>query len=229
MTRKIVIPGEIIGKGDFLPGEGTQKKGDEVVAMRFGLAEESGKLIKVIPISGVYEPRRGNVVIGEVTNMISNGWFIKIGPDDVGFLPLTEVPRFVNKDNLDEVMSLGDMAVADISIINRRGIDLSIRSRGLGKIEDGMIVEVNPYKVPRIIGREGSMIKLIKDETGCNITVGQNGLIWIKGNSVDDELLAKKAILEITRKSMIDGLTEKIENWFKANGKSKTKKVDEKK
>ena len=60
-TRKIVIPGEVIVKGnDFLPGEGTEKIGEEVVALRFGLAEEINRLVKVIPLSGAYMPRRGN-------------------------------------------------------------------------------------------------------------------------------------------------------------------------
>jgi exosome complex RNA-binding protein Rrp4 len=53
--RKIVIPGEVVIKGEgYLPGEGTEKKGNEIVAIKFGLAEESNKLIKVIPLSGVY-------------------------------------------------------------------------------------------------------------------------------------------------------------------------------
>ena len=35
MERKIVIPGEVIMSGeDFLPGEGTEKKGKDIVAIR---------------------------------------------------------------------------------------------------------------------------------------------------------------------------------------------------
>ncbi|GBE20129.1 MAG TPA: RNA-binding protein [Candidatus Pacearchaeota archaeon] len=218
--RKIVIPGEVIMKGnDYLPGEGTEKKGDEIVAMKYGLAEESRKLIKVIPLSGVYQPRRGNVVIGKVENMTFNGWILNIGTSDNAFLSLMEVPRYVNKDGLEEVMDIGDMAVAKIWNVNRRGIDLSIKSRGLGRIDEGIIVQINPNKVPRVIGKEGSMIKLIKDETGCNITVGQNGLIWIKGNKVEDELYAKKAILFVTEKSFISGLTEEVKKWFEKEKK----------
>ena len=217
--RKIVIPGEVIVKGDFLPGEGTEKHADEIVAMKFGLAEEQNKLIKVIPLSGTYQPRRGNVVIGKVENVTFNGWVIDIGSAENAFLPLTEVPRFVNKDELDDVMTIGDMAVAKIWGINKRGIDLSINSRGLGRIDEGMIVEVNPNKVPRVIGKEGSMINLIKDETKCNITVGQNGLIWIHGDKIEDELLAKKAILFVTEKSFVSGLTDEVKKWFKENRK----------
>jgi exosome complex component RRP4 len=213
--RKIVIPGEVISSGDdYLPGEGTEKKGKDIVAMRFGLAEESNRLVKVISLSGVYEPRRGNVVIGKVEMLTFNGWVIDIGASENGFLSLMEVPRYVNKDALDEVMDIGDIVVAKIWNINRRGIDLSVKLRGMGRIEGGMIVEINPNKVPRIIGKEGSMINLIKDETGCNITVGQNGSIWIKGDKIDDELLAKKAILFVAEKSLVSGLTEEVKKYF---------------
>ncbi len=218
--RKIVIPGEVIASGeDYLPGEGTEKKDNDVIALRFGLAEETNKLVKVIPLSGGYQPRRGNVVIGRVEALTHSGWVIDIGNAENAFLPLMEVPRFVNKGALDEVMSIGDMAVVKIWSIKGRSIDLTIKSRGLGKIEDGMIFKINPNKVPRVIGKEGSMIKLIKDETGCNITVGQNGFIWMKGDKIENELLAKKAILFIVEKSFIEGLTEEVEKFFKGEKK----------
>lgn len=216
--RKVVIPGEVIASGDdFLPGDGTEKRENGVVALRFGLAEESGKLIKVIPLSGVYQARRGNVVIGNVENVTFNGWIIDIGVPETAFLSLTEVPMYVNKNGLDEVMDIGDMVVAKIWSMNKRGVDLSIKSRGLGKIDEGIIVKVNPNKVPRIIGKEGSMISLIKEKTNCNITVGQNGLIWIKGEKIDDELYAKRAINFVAEKSFIQGLTEEVEKWFNEN------------
>ena len=218
--RQIIIPGEkIVDSGNFLPGEGTEKRGDGIYALRFGLAETLDKLVKIIPLSGVYSPRRGNVVIGKVEEITFNGWIMDINASETAFLSLMEVPRYVNKDALDEVMDIGDMAVVKIWNINKRGIDVSLKSRGLGKIDEGIIMEVNPHKVPRIIGKEGSMIKLIKDNTRCNITVGQNGLIWITGDKVEDELFAKKAILHVAEKSFIQGLTEEMEKWFKNGGK----------
>ncbi len=217
--RKIVIPGEVIVSGDeYLPGEGTEKQGKEIVAMRYGLAEEQNKLVRIIPLSGTYIPRRGNAVIGRVEEITFNGWVIDIGTPERSFLSLMEVPRFVNKDALEEVMEVGDIVVAKIWSINKRGIDLSIKMRGFGKIEEGLILNVNPNKVPRIIGKEGSMINLIKDNTGCDITVGQNGVVWIQGDKIEDELLAKKAIAFIEEKSFISGLTEEVTKWF-AEGK----------
>lgn len=213
--RKVVIPGEIIFEGDdYLPGEGTEKRGDQVVAIRYGLAEESKKLVKVIPLSGVYLPRRGNVVIGKVENVTFNGWVIDINTADGAFLSLMEVPRYVNKDDLEEVFMIGDMVVAKINSINKRGIDLTVKLKGLGRLDKGIIISINSNRVPRVIGKEGSMISLIKDETRCRITVGQNGLIWISGDKVEDELFAKKAILHVAEKSFMSGLTEEMKEWF---------------
>ena len=213
--RQIIIPGEkIVDSGEFLPGEGTEKRKDGIYALRFGLAEKSDKLVRVIPLSGVYSPRRGNVVIGKVQEITFNGWILDINSSETAFLSLMEVPRYVNKDALDEVMDIEDMAVVKVWNINKRGIDVSLKSRGLGKIDEGIIIEVNPHKVPRVIGKEGSMIKLIKDNTGCNITVGQNGLIWITGKKIEDELFAKEAILHVAEKCFVSGLTEEMEKWF---------------
>ena len=217
--RKIVIPGEVVFEGeDFLPGEGTEKQGNKIVALKFGLAEESKNLVRVIPLSGVYQPRRGNVVIGKVENITFNGWVININTPENAFLSLMEVPRYVNKDELREVMDIGDMVVAKIYSINKRGIDLSLKLNGMGRLNKGIIIQVNPNKVPRIIGKEGSMISLIKDKTKCKITVGQNGLVWISGDNVEDELFAKKAILYIAENSLMSGLTDEMEKWFQENG-----------
>lgn len=85
------------------------------------------------------------------------------------------------------------------------------------------MIKVNSNKVPRVIGKEGSMINLIKKETGCNITVGQNGLIWIKGDRIEDELFVKKAINFVTEKSFTHGLTEEMQKWFDKNKKGERK------
>jgi len=220
MERKVVIPGETVIEGDdYLPGEHTEKRDGKIVSLRYGLAENQNGLIKVIPLSGVYTPRRGNIVIGKVENITSNGWVVEINSAESAFLSIMEVPRYVNKDAMEEVFKIGEMLVAKIWSIGKRGIDLSIKSHGLGKINEGIIFKVNPNKVPRIIGKEGSMIKLIKEHTGCDITVGQNGFVLVTGKDVDSELYAKKVISFVTANSFISGLTDEVTKWFEENKK----------
>lgn len=213
--RKLVIPGEVVASGkEYLPGEWTEKRNDEIVAVRFGVAEEQDRLIRVIPISGTYQPRKGNVVIGQAVNILSSGWFIDIDTPENAFLSVSEFPRYINQGEFAEVLDIGEMIVAKIVNIDKRGIDLTIRAHGLGRIEGGLVMKINSNKVPRVIGKEGSMINLIKDETKCDITVGQNGVIWISGPDTESELFAKKVIVFITENFFMEGLTEEMKKWF---------------
>jgi len=212
--RKLVIPGETIVSGDdYLPGDFTCKEGDDIIATRYGLAETSGRVVKIIPVSGVFEPRRGNTVIGRVADINFSGWNIEIGGPYSAFLPLAECPRFINRNNIDEFATIGDVLSAKIWSVKRGSVDLTLKSRGLGVLEGGRIIRINPHKVPRVIGKEGSMINLIKDSTKTEINVGQNGFIWLKGE-LEGEKKAEDAINLIVRESASEGLTEKIEKFL---------------
>ena len=70
-------------------------------------------------------------------------------------------------------------------------------------------MEINSQKVPRVIGKQGSMISLIKTKTGCEVTVGQNGLVWVKGTP-EGELKAEQAIKLVEEKSHLEGLTDRV-------------------
>ena len=212
--RKLVIPGETIASGeDLLPGDFTKKEGNDVIANRYGLAEISGRVVKIIPISGVFEPRRGNTVIGRVEDTNFSGWMIDIGGPYSAFLPLAECPRFINRNNINEFADIGDVLSAKIWNVKKSGIDLTLKSRGLGKLEGGRLIKINPHKVPRIIGKEGSMINLIKDSTKTEITFGQNWFIWIKGD-IEGENKAIGAINLIVEEAINSGLTEKVERFL---------------
>jgi exosome complex component RRP4 len=216
--RKVVVPGEVIVVGeDYLPGDGARREGEKVVSSRFGLAEIVGRVIRVLSLFGTFIPRRGNVVIGRVTDVTFRGWVVDVDAAAAGFLALDECPRFINPDEMDRFLGIGDIVSAKIWNVKTKGSDLTLDGKGLGKLEGGFIFRVIPSRVPRIIGREGSMVGLIKEKTGCQITIGQNGWIWIKGNTSDAEIRARKAIEFVADKVLVEGLTEKMEAWFEKN------------
>ncbi len=214
-TRQIVIPGESIVSGnEFLPGEGAYRDGDDVVSERFGIANISEKHVRVVPVSGAYYPRRGNTIIGTIVDITFNGWLIDFGGAQNAFLPVSEVPRYINRNELRDFLDFGETVIVKVWDVKSRGTDASMKMRGFGKIEGGLILGVGPNKVPRIIGKEGSMVKMIKGATGCSITVGQNGKVWIKGESIDNELATKKIIEFIADNVTVVGLTEKVEKFI---------------
>jgi exosome complex component RRP4 len=222
--RKIVVPGETIVQGDdFLPGDGARREGQNILASRYGLAETENKLVRVIPLSGAYVPRRGNAIIGIVSNITFKGWLIDYGGANEGFLNVAEVPRYIGKGELRDCFDFGDVIFAKIWGTDGGNLDLSVKMREFGKLTGGQLIKVNPNKVPRIIGKEGSMVHLIKDATKCNITVGQNGIVWLMANNIDDEINARKIVEFICENSYLGGLTEKVEEFIKKELKIEVK------
>lgn len=216
-AREIVVPGQVVAKGlDFLPGDGTVRDGQNIIAVKFGLLNNIGRLIKVIPLTGTYFPKRDDIVIGKVTDITAVGWVIGFGIRASGFLTLAEGTReYVQKNaDLTKYYNFGDFVAARVAVIKPKGIDLSMKGPGLRKLDGGLIVKINPNKVPRVIGRLGSMVNLIKKETNCNIVVGQNGLIWVNGRNIEAELLARDAIKKVEAFSHIPDLTEKIKEFL---------------
>lgn len=217
--RQIVIPGETVVSGSkYLPGDGAYRDGEDIVAKRYGVADISDKHIRVIPISGAYYPRRGNTIIGTIVDVLFNGWLINFGGAQNAFLSVSEVPRYINRNELREYLDFGESIVVKVWDVKSRGVDVSMKMRGFGKIEGGMIINVSANKVPRIIGREGSMVRMLKDSTGCDITVGQNGKVWIAGPNTEAELQTKEIIEFIVENTTTSGLTDKVEKFIKDKG-----------
>ena len=86
-----------------------------------------------------------------------------------------------------------------------------MKQRGARKLIGGRIIKVTPSKVPRIIGKGGSMVEMIKKKTDTQIVVGQNGVIWIKGRRREKAI---EAIIEIEKYSHVEGLTNYIAEFL---------------
>jgi exosome complex component RRP4 len=121
---------------------------------------------------------------------------------------------------------MGDLIVAKITAYDRsHDPQITVAEPGLGKITRGQIVKITPTKIPRVIGRKGSMISMIKQETDCQIILGLNGIILITGKTLEGEELAMMAIRKIDEESHISGLTDRVTQMLKDN---KAKKEENK-
>lgn len=224
--KKIVFPGELLVKGmDNIPGFGTYRKDENIFCSRLGLLNNEGKIVKVIPLSGAYTPKQNDVVIGKIFDIIMAGWRIDINSPYSAMLSMKEASYdYIAKGaDLSKLYDLEEYVVAKIvNVTSQKLVDLSMKSPGLKKLIGGRIIKINTHKVPRLIGRKGSMVSMIKDTTGCKIIVGQNGLVWIQGTP-EMEIIAINTVKKIEKESYLNGLTEKIKSFLET---STGKKID---
>src|SRR3989338_5781029 len=215
--KDIVVPGETLAVGmDNLPGQGTYREGENIMASRLGVVQLDGRAIKLIPLSGRYIPKRGDVIICKVIDVGFSGWRLDTNSPYSAMMSLKEatseyIPRGAD---LTQYYALGDYIVGEIiNVTSQKLVDVAMKGPGLRKLKGGRVIEVASNKVPRIIGKAGSMVSMIKDATGCNITVGQNGLVWIEGTP-ENEFLAIQTIRKIENESHLSGLTDKIKAYL---------------
>jgi exosome complex component RRP4 len=217
--RQLVTPGDLLAEGDYVAGENTFKEDDKIYATRVGLVDYEDKKVSVVALRAFYIPRVGDTVIGTVVDVGFSGWTVDINSPYLALLRASDVlnrPFKPQKNDLTEVLDVGDLLVAKIVSYDRtHNPQLSVNEPGLGKITRGQIVKVTPTKIPRVIGKKGSMISMIKQETGCHIILGHNGLILITGKSLEDEELAMMAIHKIEEESHTTGLTDRIFQMIK--------------
>jgi len=217
--RQIATPGDLLAEGDYIAGENTYKEGDRIYAARIGLVEYEDKKVSVVALRAFYIPRVGDTVIGTVVEVGFSGWTVDINAPYLAILRASDVlnrPFKPQKNDLTEVLDVGDLVVAKIVSYDRtHNPQLSVDEPGLGKITRGQIVKITPTKIPRVIGKKGSMISMIKQETGCHIILGHNGIILITGKSLEDEELAMMAIHKIEEESHTTGLTDRILQMIK--------------
>jgi exosome complex component RRP4 len=212
--KQVAAPGDLIAEGDYIAGENTYVEDNKIYALRVGIVEYEDKKVNVVALRAFYIPRVEDVVIGTVVEVGFNGWTVDVNAPYQALLRASDVlsrPFKPQKDELSQVLDTGDLIVAKIIAYDRtHDPQLTVAEPGLGKITRGQIVKVTPTKIPRIIGRKGSMISMIKQETGCQIILGLNGIILITGKTPEDEELAMMAIQKIEEESHTSGLTARI-------------------
>ncbi len=222
--KQLVAPGDLLAEGDYVPGDSTYKENGKIYANRLGLVDYEGRRVHVVALKAFYVPAPGDTVIGKVVETTPGGWVIDIKAPHPARLRASDVVERSFKPettDLPSIFDVGDLIIANVVASDRtRDPLLTVREPGLGKIMRGQLVEVTPTKIPRVIGRQGSMVSMIKRETGCQLTIGQNGLILINGRSPKDERLAVMALRKIEAESHTSGLTDRVTEMIKKERKA---------
>ena len=217
VERKQVIPGDVIVKGDYRFANYVEKRGDEYIALRVGVAEVGRDGVKLNPMTGPYIPRPDDEVIGKVIDINGFGWVVDINSCFDGFLPASFVfgrEFSPSTHDLTTKFRVGDIIGCRVESFERsRDPQLSIRGHGYGTIPQGEIIKVSPTKVPRLIGRRGAMINMISERTSCDVKVGQNGVVVVVGPP-DGIVKSVQAIKMIETETQGADLTRRVEEFL---------------
>ncbi|MFH1255713.1 MAG: exosome complex protein Rrp4 [Candidatus Diapherotrites archaeon] len=193
--KKIVVPGELVTEERKRAGSHVYMQEGKIYSDVLGLVNESASEASVVPLEGCYMPLEGDVIIGVIVAEKFSGYNANIN---------SFYPAFISKKELRDPLRNGNVLSAQVMKVNELNeVDLSRPRVFFG----GEIISVSPVKVPRIIGKNGSMLEVLKNGTGCNLMVGRNGRIWVKGGNIP---LLVQAIDKIEREAHLDNLTNRM-------------------
>jgi exosome complex component RRP4 len=191
----ILIPGDNIRKKD----SNSYERDNNYYSKYILLVKED----KTTRLFGYYMPEVNDIIIGKVIDVLSNGWIIDINSPYLGKLSLKEIGVDPN-----DLYTYGDYILCQIvRMTKNKLIDLEIKKKE--KLNDGLILKVDPARIPRLIGKNSSMLNLIKEYLKIDIIIGKNGRIYLNG-SINDVYKAVDIIRFIINNSYKSGLTEKV-------------------
>lgn len=197
-NKEIVLPGNLLTDNNYKLGRGTYKENGKIYSSITGLVYFESEQIKVIPLKDTYSPNYGDLVIGRVTGSSYSSWSIDINSTYHGFLPTTELYD-KNEPNINNIINIKDillLRVANVDEINR--VKLTLRSRGLGKFNQGTIIKVKQPTIHFLSEENAFLTTMIQEYTYTDVIIGKNGLIWINGLKENIERIIE--IIELIEK-----------------------------
>ena len=216
-SNHFVLPGDVISNGSSSLKQNVILEGDKLVSTTIGFTEINDGVVDVIALTGLYTSEVDDLVIGKIVSHNSLSWEVNINSSYRAMLPASDIfgkDYSPSRDDLSLKLIIGDIVLARIVNSDSRRPLITINGQNLGKIDDGELIKISPAKVPRLIGKHGSMIQSIEESTGASITIGQNGWVIFKS---DNPISLKNAIASIKMADLIlhdDNLEEKIQNML---------------
>jgi len=202
----VVTPGTLLATSEK-SGEGSYILNRKTYSKYFGVLKKVGYKISVIPFKQSYKPKKGEIIIGKIVEFNYPFFIVDIESPYPGYLFLGDISTYpIKQEQLMKIYKPGTWIYSKVLEITDK-IKLSMKFRESRILRNGRIAYITPSKVPRVIGRGGSMIEMIQRKTKCTVLIGQNGVIWINGNKTE---LVLKIIQKIDKEAHISGLTDRI-------------------
>ena len=209
-SRSLVLPGDIL-ETKSKPGWGIFRSEGIVHSSVLGYSSDRSGYVNVNPITGRYNPKVGDKIVAICVETGPSVWRMDIGSSFNSTLHHSESGWKVPFGDTARFLAIGDAIWAEVFMVDAAGShQISLKKDDCRKLYSGTVVKLDPTNVPRVIGKQGSMITTIREKTQTSIQIGQNGYIWIDGKG-EDIALAQKAVEMINRESTSKGLTKKIE------------------
>ena len=218
---QFVLPGDIIVTGDYQPEQNVILDGDRLMSTAIGFSEIKDDLVTVTPLTGLYTPKTDDLVVGKIVSHNALSWEVNINSYYPGILTASDIfgkDYSPSRDDLSLKLNTGDIILARIANLGSRDPLITITGENLGKIDSGELVKISPAKIPRLIGKHGSMIQTIEGSTNATITVGQNGLIVVSCDETNGLLKALEAIRMVYEQAHLVNLTDKVKKMLESNG-----------
>ena len=215
-----MIPGDLLDASGLKAGSGAYAEEGKVFAAQLGIKSVKSNFVNVIPLGGRYIPATNDSVIGKVIDIGPSNWLIDINSPYPAPLHVNEVPWRVEFGDTSKYLNVGDTLLAKVLMVDEtKRVQVTMKEQGLRKLSGGQVIDISYTKVPRVIGKGGSMIQLIKSHTNCRIFIGQNGRIWLDGE-IESMVTAIHAIRMIEEGAQESRLTEKVKEYLESVTKS---------
>ncbi len=204
MSKRLVIPGELVTEERKKLGSHVFIRDGKIYSDAMGLVNDESDFASVVPLEGKYAPEQNDLIIGVIVDEKFSVYEVDIN---------SFYSSWISKKELREILKPGTIISGKVMKVNEfNEVDLG----GIRSFFGGELIEVSAVKIPRVIGREGSMLNVLKNGTKSNIIVGRNGRIWAKGGDVN---LLRRAINKINAEAHMDSLTQRITDFLdKENG-----------
>lgn len=216
--KTVVLPGEEISLGNATAGSGTYTQGGRVFASLLGLKIEHRGVVSVVALSGVYNPRQGDTIIGNVIDTGPSNWTLDVRTSQPCSLHVNDVPWKVDFGDTARYIAVGESVLCRVLKVDElKRVFITLSGPGLRKLEGGQIIEVPHTKVNRIIGKRGATLEKLKKWTNCRITASANGRLWIDGDHADMKVALDAIDLMMANADAPD-LSAQVDAFLKEHG-----------
>lgn len=207
-SGQIVVPGELIAEGSFEVSGPHVASGKRYYAKVLSVVVvEKPRKIRLIPLKRSYIPSEGDLVVGKVIDVGPTFWLIDINSPYTAILQASEVfprPTPAARD-LTEIFQVGDVVIAKVLLFDfLHDPLLTVKESKLGKMEKGLLVEVPPSRVSRVIGKKGQVADYLKEALGVELIVGRNGRVVIIGKEPDREAVAAYVVKRLCAEPYVE-------------------------